>query len=55
MPSLLYDILLHLIMHFTAVVFIFCHSIKWVPNLWELLQTQMSEEENLEWPQWIGE
>lgn len=47
--------LLYLEMHFNAVVFIFCHSIKWVPNLWELLQTQMSEEENVEWPQWIGE
>ena len=45
---------LHLLMLFNVAVFIFCHSFKWVPNLWELLQTQMSEHEALEWPQWIG-
>ena len=44
-----------LLMLFNVAVFIFCHSFKWVPNLWELLQTQMSDQETLEWPQWIGD
>ena len=35
-------------------VFIFCHSIKWIPNVWELKQSQQ-DEDNVEWPVWIGQ
>ena len=34
-------------------VFIFCHSVKWIPNIWELRQSQ-DDREYLEWPRWIG-
>ncbi|XP_023341605.1 FMRFamide receptor [Eurytemora carolleeae] len=29
-------------------VFILCHSVRWVPNIWE-----MCEKDGLEWPVWI--
>ena len=46
-----------------VVVFIACHSIKWIPNIYELIQrmkTEMKEEvkeeeeeKDVEWPLWI--
>ena len=39
--------------YFFFAVFIFCHSVKWIPNIWELKQSQ-DDREYLEWPRWIG-
>ena len=36
-----------------VTVFIICHSIKWIPNIYELVQRFTTEEENLRWPFWI--
>merc|ERR1712223_216599 len=36
-----------------AFVFIMCHSIKWIPNIYELLQVGRDEGVDLEWPYWI--
>ena len=36
----------------TFLVFIVCHSIKWIPNIYELLQMR-KEKENFAWPPWI--
>ena len=35
-------------------MFILSHSIKWVPNIWELKQVGLSEYEEVKWPRWIG-
>ena len=37
-----------------AVVFIICHSVKWVPNIYELHQRlrQDTEDEGIPWPMW---
>ena len=37
-----------------SAVFIACHSIKWIPNLYELHQSGIPGQE-LEWPNWIRE
>ena len=34
-------------------VFIMCHSIKWIPNIYELLQRLHTEEECIHWPPWV--
>lgn len=34
-------------------IFIICHSIKWIPNIYELVQMLSTEEENYQWPFWI--
>ena len=41
---------------FPPSVFIVCHSMKWVPNIYELYQSE-SGDSDLEfyWPQWIRE
>jgi len=38
-----------------AIVFVFivCHSIKWIPNVYELLQVGRADGEQLHWPPWI--
>ena len=36
-------------------VFIICHSVKWLPNIWELKQVGKTEYEEMDWPQWIGQ
>ena len=36
-----------------VVVFIICHSIKWIPNIYELVQRLDTDNEKLEWPFWI--
>ena len=33
-------------------MFILCHSVKWIPNIWELQQSGL-DEEDLDWPVWI--
>ena len=33
-------------------VFILCHSVKWIPNIWELQQSGL-DEDDLDWPVWI--
>ena len=35
-------------------VFILCHSLKWIPNIFELHQSG-KEEKDFEWPPWIRE
>ena len=56
--------------HLSSVsVFIFCHSVKWIPNLWEIRQAGLEveircsdwflqanlllQEEEVDWPLWI--
>jgi hypothetical protein len=34
-------------------VFIVCHSIRWIPNMYELIQRIYSEDGNIEWPDWV--
>ena len=38
-----------------AFVFIIFHSIKWIPNIYELIQRIMNDEndEDIEWPTWV--
>ena len=40
------------VMTVILAVFIACHSIKWIPNLYELHQSGIPGQE-LEWPDWI--
>ena len=35
-----------------VVVFIVCHSIRWIPNIYELIIRIYSEEINVKWPVW---
>ena len=35
-----------------VAVFIFCHSLKWIPNIYELIQTGKEESDRV-WPVWI--
>jgi len=37
-----------------VAVFIMCHAVKWVPNIWELLQSWDNEAEQLSWPAWLS-
>ena len=34
-------------------VFIVCHSIRWIPNVYELIQRINSQDGNVEWPPWV--
>ena len=36
-----------------AVMFVIFHSIKWIPNIYELLQRTMYGDEEIEWPLWV--
>ena len=40
-----------------AIVFVLisCHSVRWIPNLYELVQRLRTEEEKIEWPSWVEE
>ena len=40
--------------HFLTLVFIVCHSIKWVPNLYEFQQSGIAGQD-FKWPAWIRE
>eukprot|EP00093_Oithona_nana_P015158 15158.XXX_1229320_1231616_1 [CDS] Oithona nana genome sequencing. len=44
------DIVLAKVSMAIVFVFIVCHSIKWIPNIYELLQV---DEEDKEWPNWV--
>jgi len=35
-----------------VAVFVLCHSIKWIPNIYELIQVENDEEE-VPWPVWV--
>lgn len=35
-----------------VAVFVLCHSIKWIPNIYELIQVENNEEE-VPWPVWV--
>ena len=37
----------------TVAIFIVCHSIRWIPNIYELIQHTMHSMGNMEWPAWI--
>ena len=39
---------------FLHAVFIICHSVKWVPNVWELMAIRPMDKDMGTWPQWIG-
>lgn len=47
------EIVLARISIFIVFVFIVCHSIRWIPNVYELIQRIESEDGNIEWPLWI--
>ena len=34
-----------------VLIFILCHSIKWIPNIYELLRLSSNDKRN--WPSWI--
>ena len=34
------------------LVFITCHSVKWIPNVWEIRQAGLEQKE-LDWPVWV--
>ena len=36
------------------LVFMLCHSIRWVATIWELCQLG-DDAENMTWPEWVGE
>ncbi|XP_023328474.1 FMRFamide receptor [Eurytemora carolleeae] len=37
-----------------VAVFIICHAIRWIPNLWELKESQKKEEDkSADWPAWV--
>ena len=36
----------------SILVFISCHSVKWIPNVWEISQAGLGENE-LDWPVWV--
>ena len=38
-----------------VVVFVICHSVKWIPNIYELLQRLFQDigEEDIAWPLWV--
>ena len=33
--------------------FIMCHSVRWVPNIYELIQHMKPDDEEFEWPEWV--
>ena len=33
-------------------MFILCHSARWIPNIWEMID--LANESAEEWPLWIG-
>ena len=35
-----------------VVVFIICHSIRWIPNIWEMKQAG-TDKDKIRWPHWI--
>ena len=37
-----------------AAVFLTFHSIKWIPNIYELIQRIQSDMEEIPWPDWMG-
>ena len=36
-----------------AAVFLTFHSVKWIPNIYELIQRIQSDMEEIPWPDWI--
>ena len=39
-----------------VIVFVICHSVKWIPNIYELVQRLLQEttkSENIAWPLWV--
>ena len=34
-------------------VFITCHSVRWIPNIYELIQHMKDDSEEFEWPEWV--
>ena len=34
-----------------VLIFILCHSVKWIPNIYELLR--LSSQDKRQWPHWI--
>ena len=36
-------------------MFILCHSVKWIPNIWELHMVGTKEYHHFVWPKWIGD
>lgn len=47
------DLLLQVSLVIT-VIFVLCHSVKWVPNVWELRQVgSEASRQGGEWPEWL--
>ena len=36
-----------------SAVFLTFHSVKWIPNIYELIQRIQSDEDDIPWPKWI--
>ena len=36
-----------------SFVFIICHSIRWIPNVYELIQRIQEDNEYVDWPYWV--
>ena len=38
---------------FIVFVFVSCHSVRWIPNIYELIQRIKTKDGNITWPVWI--
>ena len=37
------------------IIFVICNSIRWIPNIYELLQRlKLDEDDRIEWPEWVS-
>ena len=36
-----------------VLVMLICHSIRWIPNIYELIQRISTEDDKIEWPLWV--
>ena len=48
-----YEISLAKISLLIMSVFITCHSVRWIPNIYELIQHMKDDSEEFEWPEWV--
>lgn len=47
------EIMLSKVSLFIVFVFIICHSVKWIPNIYELVERIRSDDNKIEWPVWV--
>ena len=47
------EIMLAKVSFFIVFVFIICHSVRWIPNIYELIQRIQTQDGKIKWPSWI--